>query len=1645
MDATETVTGASHLSARRPMSLAMPEAPPMARSSAISVPMPNDVPHLGRPGATLRQGLLAASMLLPIAVTDTGWSTPAAAETANAAENGHPTAPLAVTMTPATAPVPNLSAASNVPPAATAVTVLVQRAQFWLDQFAPDKAVDALNRAMQLDPHNPDVFAVLAQLQADTGNRTAATAALAQLRQLRPDDVRIAKIEQAIRTGVISPEDLQRARDLGQQNRNADAVAAYQRMFKGSPPPDRLAIEYYQTLAGVPGGWEQARAGLGQLVIDAPGNLKAQLAYAELLTYQEPSRPEGIERLMQLVGNSTVGAQADEALHQAMLWLPEDMSSVPALQAFLQTHPNAADVAQRLADAQAQQNATDPVGQARQAAFDALNANHLDVATQIFESVLNTSPNDPDALGGLGIVRLRQGRRDDARTLLSQAIQADPEHRDRWDQALQGATAVVGGSGANLSGQYAQVRMLADRGDYAQAEQLLNRITKGRGNPGMSLMLGDVQARAGHLPEAEASYRTALRGQPGNAMALIGLADVLLKQGHTAEADELFARAEASGSKTLVARARAEELRQRAQLVSDPSTAASMYRAANAADPANAWIRLEFARSLVKVGQAREAHSLMLDGAQRGGGDNLKAALIYAQEQNDGPAAEALLARIPARNRSAELRQFAEQAKIQSDIEAAAALYRVNPAAARQRLLAMAATPDPTGNRTALVVHALQQAGDAAAARQAINTAVASNPRPSPNARLAFAGTLLAVGETAQASTMVADADANRLTPDQQTAAQGIRTGIAVRSADQLNERGRQADAFDKLAPVLAQHPDDTEANLALARLYQGADKPRQALEIGLTLLRQDPNNLDVRRQAVTAAIAANDFRTAERLAGEATQGQPNEIKSWLISAAVAKARGDTSRAVQDLETARNLRRQQVGSSSSLDLATRRGRSNVLGAGHPHVELTQSSGTSSIATSGTSSIGTSSTGTSSTGTSSSGTSSSAPSATDPGYAPAAAIAAASPAAGPAVAAEPAATTAPAAAPERQARQTGSSTSDTSAGSQDGPADLAGLTSPASEPPQVAISAVTTDSFGSTSQTPSGRAAPGPTNLLPPAVQVAAPMSSTQPVASSQPGLPTSVAGAPAPAANAASSAWSAPTSSTATATRPSAADASPPMQLVVTPDPNAAPLAPAQPARTATANDSAPHPAALASPSGGSSAVNGRRMMAAATPLTPYSVPPASANSSAGDDYSSQNVAQNVAQSGDLTNPFRRPNMAVSPGQPYITNGEGTADPMVADIDRQIADLQAQAAPQFQAGFALRTRSGTAGEDKLTELMAPIEATFSPGGGPGVIKLQATPTYLSSGKATAPYALNVVGTNPLYAANGGTQPSLNHTQANGVGLDAAFLWHWVSADVGSTPIGFERQNVIGGVEIAPPIGTDSRFRLTLERRAVTDSVLSYSGVVDPRTGAVYGAVTRTRGHGQVETSSGKLSLYAGAGYSVYQGDNVQTNHEVEAGAGGAYQVYKTANDQVTVGLDLVYFTYDHDLRYFSFGQGGYYSPQRYLAALVPVNYTGTYDNLTYTLGGSAGYQTSKENASNVFPTNAALQAQLAGQPSTTGSVSPSYAGRNSSGFAGGAHGSIDYRIATNLHVGANASVQQAGDWTEFNGLVYARYIFDGAP
>ena len=442
-------------------------------------------------------------------------------------------------------------------------------------------------------------------------------------------------------------------------------------------------------------------------------------------------------------------------------------------------------------------------------------------------------------------------------------------------------------------------------------------------------------------------------------------------------------------------------------------------------------------------------------------------------------------------------------------------------------------------------------------------------------------------------------------------------------------------------------------------------------------------------------------------------------------------------------------------------------------------------------------------------------------------------------------------------------------------------------------------------------------------------------------------------------------------------------------------------------------------------------------------PLPNAPLPNAYPNAYPAGVYPSQNLAQTLPPVG--ANPFRTGGATAvgnGPTLPGTIGGTTTTDPLLTDIDKQLGQLQDQSATKFQAGVSLRSRTGTGGEDKLTEAMAPIEATFSPGGGSATFKLQATPTTLNAGNYSggAPVLFGYL---PKYGEGSYIAGELPTGQANGIGLDAAMMWRFVNADIGTSPLGFRVANVVGGLELAPKVGTNAVLRLTAERRAVDDSVLSFAGVADPVTGRTWGGVVRNRGHVQIEGSEGLLDMYAGGGYSMLTGVNTASNTEIEAGAGGSYPVFRWDDQQIRVGLDLVYFAYQKNLSAFSFGNGGYFSPQSYMAALVPVTYSGKDDNFSWSVTGSAGYQSFNERASPLFPTDSYNQALLNtygppnGYPATSTALS-------STGFSGGLKGNAEYALTDNVAVGARGSLQHTGNWTETTGLFYARYMFGGA-
>jgi Tfp pilus assembly protein PilF len=1249
-----------------------------------------------------------------------------------------------------------------------AVAALLQQANYWRQQSRPDRALQTLERVLAVDPNNLDALSAAAGAQAEAGNREAADRYLARLRQLAPADQRVSATSLSIRGATADQGAIAEARRLSQAGQQAQAVARYRQIFGGNVPPANYAVEYYQSLAGTPDGFAEARDAMERLVERSPNDRRLALSYAQMLTYREGSRAEGVRRLQNLSQAPETAASANAALREALVWQGPDPAAAPAIQDYLRSNPNDAALRQQLEAARnPPQGPVDEIGAARVRGFDALNAGRVAEAAAAFQSVLDQNPNDPDATGGMGLVRLRQGRNADARRLLAAAIAADPrEGRRKWGRALDGA---------NYVGEVTQARALIQRGNIDQAETVLQQATRREGGEraDAEALLGDIELRRNEPVAAEQRFRAALARRPDLAPALAGLYDALQQQGRFAEAEQLAQRRGAAFAATAGAQ-RAEALRTEASRNPDPQASLALLRAAQEADPNNPWIRLDLARQLVRQGQGLEGRALVEDLASGGNADAVYAAALYADEEGRSLDAARLVERIPDRIRTADQNRLLRRARLRQQVAAAA-----EPAGygrldeARRRLMTLASRPDPSGDTPALVVEALTGLGDRAGAAEAARVAAAVNRSAPPSGRIAIANALLDAGleqDAAQVTNQLA-AD-SRLTAEERRQVSGLRSGVAIRTSDRLNEAGNQAAAYDQLAPALAQDPQNVSANLALARLYQGAREPREAQRIAETVLQRDPRNVDARGGAVDAAIALRDWSRAEALLAEGRALMPNDPRITVLEARLARAGGDPLRARAALVLAAEQRRGQIGADRGLG----------------------------------------------------------------GYA----------------------------------------------------------------------------------------AAPG---------------------------------------------------------------------------------AAPALPGRA----DNPFRRTSLAGPGGGTA------------------------------------TAYPVAQAAGYPAYGGNPAVAGSYG------GVTATDPLLAEIGRELAAVQDEAATRITAGTTFRSRSGSSGLDKLIEFGGGGEvSTALPGiGGRLALRAQAVSIDASDAESNAGTlrriggnALNLPGQTASLTSSQIASATPRDSSAAGVSLGVGYTRSNFSVDVGSTPLGFRQQNILGGVEVAPALTTNLRLRVTGERRAMTDTLLSWAGMRDPATGQVWGGVVRNTARGQLEYTVGDTGFYVGGGYSTFEGKGVADNTRIEVGAGVSHAIFRRPDEELTTGLDLVYQSYDKNLRLFTLGHGGYYSPQSYFSASIPLDYRGRYGDLNYRLGGTAGIASWREDKAPYFPDDSGRQAQLEALAAADPSIAGFYPGQSQTGFTGGLRADAEYAVTPTLRLGAALRYDKSADWSEARGLLFARYRLD---
>ncbi|MDF3934422.1 cellulose synthase complex outer membrane protein BcsC [Pseudomonas citronellolis] len=279
--------------------------------------------------------------------------------------------------------------------------------------------------------------------------------------------------------------------------------------------------------------------------------------------------------------------------------------------------------------------------------------------------------------------------------------------------------------------------------------------------------------------------------------------------------------------------------------------------------------------------------------------------------------------------------------------------------------------------------------------------------------------------------------------------------------------------------------------------------------------------------------------------------------------------------------------------------------------------------------------------------------------------------------------------------------------------------------------------------------------------------------------------------------------------------------------------------------------------------------------------------------------------------------------------------------------------------------------------------------------------------------------------------------------ADGTTLALGWQNDRLSADIGTSPLGFEEQNILGGVTYSGKTwGTG--WSLSASRRPLNNSLLSYAGAKDPRTGVSWGGVTATGATlGLSRDQGGVDGTWASLGYHLLRGDNVKDNSRFRAMGGYYYRLIQRVDEELRVGTTAMYWTYERNLGGYTLGQGGYYSPQRYYSFGVPVSYAWRNPDWSIYLEGSLGYSWAHSDAERAFPVNSVNDDILAQYPPLVSSnIGELRGGDDNKGVGYLAQALAERRLDDHWVLGGGFTAQRSKDYAPNRVLLYLRYSFD---
>ena len=805
--------------------------------------------------------------------------------------------------------------------------MLLEQGRYWQTHDKPDLAVQTWSKLLLTDPKQPEALYGMGTIAVSRQQFPVATQYLTRLRAAAPDSRFVPLLEQDLRLAVEPGKStLAKARQMAQDavNQNdlkalATAIEGYNKALGGKTPQGTVAREYYTYLGYTDGGVDQAIQGLDRLNAETPNDPYIMLALAQHQVRDEADRAAGVALLEKLATRPDIGGAATEAWRSVLTWVPPSPKNKSWFEDYLKLHPDDDEIRHQMLTPHAPAAtgptaAVVPVMDPRLTrGFAAFKAGDITTAEQCFTDVLRTKPDDTNALGGLGLVRMQQGDLAQAQTLLSRAA-SHPGAAANWAKALNSARywlLVNQAEGAQSVGDYASARRELDQALRLDPEEPGGRNASAR-----------LYAAQGDLTHAEKVYRDLLATHPNNREAVSGLVDILAQTGRADEAQKWVdgmppeQQASIGGLDRLraaVASGRAEAAEQRGDL----AAAGRILEDAQRVDPNNPWIRLELARYELKQGHADAARELV-DGLLASNPDNpdaLYASALLAMQMGDWTRAQDTMARIPAASRTPAMVAAAQQIDFQVVVAQASQQARDgNLDDARNLLTRLEPAAGQNPARVGALAQAYVDAGNVPHAMSLMRGLMPNGLKASGvDVQLAFLNLLLKTGQNVQARDAMTELQTETLSADQRQQLDDLNYLYTVRLADQQRQQGDLAQAYDTLAPVLVKRPNDSLANAALARMYAADGKYDRALSFYQKALANDPDNPGLELGVAMSAVQAGDNSVADAALKQATAKAPNDPDVLAGAARIYVMQGKTREAQSLLEAAIAAKEKRLG------------------------------------------------------------------------------------------------------------------------------------------------------------------------------------------------------------------------------------------------------------------------------------------------------------------------------------------------------------------------------------------------------------------------------------------------------------------------------------------------------------------------------------------------------------------------------------------------------------------------------------------------------------------------------------------------------------------------------------------------------------